>query len=89
VSFVCSRISEQPTAFIFWVTKLVQVDAKVRQVTNVHCIGNFEKIWPITTTESAMVDGAFPKKWELRIPRTAFRGPQQMVLCENSMTSGR
>ena len=38
MSFVCSRISEQPTAFIFWVTKLIQVDAQVRQVTNVHCL---------------------------------------------------
>jgi hypothetical protein len=44
VSFVCSRISKQPTAFIFWVTKLIQVDAQVRQVTNVHFIGSFEGI---------------------------------------------
>jgi hypothetical protein len=78
VSFVCSRISEQPTAFIFWVTKLIQVDAQVRQVTNSHCIGRFEGIWLITATVGARVDGACLKLWELRIPRTAFSGPQQM-----------
>jgi hypothetical protein len=78
VSFVSSKISEQPTAFIFWLTKLIQVASKVRQVTNVHCIGSFEGIWPITTTEGARVDGACPKPWEFRIPRTAFSGPQQM-----------
>jgi hypothetical protein len=75
VSFVCSRISKQPTAFIFLV---IQVDADIRQVTNVHCIGSFEGIWPITTTEGARVDGACPKQWELRIPRTEFSEPQQM-----------
>jgi len=75
VSFVCFRISEQPTALIFWLTKLIQVAAKVRQVTNVHCIGSFEGIWLITTTEGARVDGACPKPWELRIPKTHFSGP--------------
>jgi hypothetical protein len=89
VSFVCSRISDQPTALIFWVTKLIQVDAEVRQVTNVHFIGSFEGVWPITTTEGARVDGACPNRWELRIPRTDFSGPQQMGLCENSTNSGR
>jgi len=75
VSFVCFRISEgKKTALIFWLTKMIQVAAKVRQVTNVHCIGSFEGIWPITTTEGARVDGACPKPWELRIPRTAFQG---------------
>ena len=58
-------------------TKLVQVDADVRQVTNVHCIGSFEGIWQITATEGARGDCACPKEWELRIPRIAFSGPQQ------------
>jgi len=35
-------------------------------------------MWPITTTEGARVNVACPKPWELRIPRTAFSGPQQM-----------
>jgi hypothetical protein len=78
VSFVCSRISEQPTVFIFWVTKLIPVDAQVRQVTNIHCIGRFEGIWLITATVGATVDGACVKLWELRIPRTALSGPQQI-----------
>jgi len=30
MSFLCSRISEQPTAFIFWVIKQVQVDAEFK-----------------------------------------------------------
>jgi len=47
-------------------------------MTNVHCIGSFEGIWPITTTKGARVDGACPKSWDLRIPKKAFSGPQQM-----------
>ena len=90
MSFVRSRISEQPTAFIFWVTKLIQMDAELRQVTNIHCIGGFEGIGPITATEGARMDAACPKPWELRIPRTDFSAPQQMGLCENSIKkSGR
>ena len=47
-------------------------------MTNIHCIGNFEGIWPITTTEGARGDRACPKPWGLRIPKTALSEPQQM-----------
>jgi len=46
-------------------------------VTNICCIGRFEEIWPITATVGARVDGACPKPWELRIPRTDFSGPHK------------
>ena len=42
VSFVCSRISEQTTAFIFWVTKLVQVGAEVK-TSDKHLL--YWKVW--------------------------------------------
>jgi len=42
VSFVCSRISEQPTAFIFWVTNLVQVNAEVK-TSDKHLL--YWKVW--------------------------------------------
>ena len=61
---------------------------RLRQVTSICCIGRSEEIWPITTTVGASVDGACPKPWELRIPRTDFSGPQQMGLCENSTKFG-
>jgi hypothetical protein len=57
---------------------------RLRQVTNICCIGRFEGIWPVRAIVGARIDGACPKPWKLRIPRTDFSGPQQMGFCENS-----